>query len=299
MEKVEIKPVNVFDRLPPHLASGLTTLSQVMRDGREYTNKEIEDLMYEHIGPAFYHVREITARLRYYNAIDYSKEVINRRRSNVVFTKNNALAASAIVLEIAEKRKSSREQSDIRNVVLDVKKKLEGTSLYDLIHEPPDPKSTIAKGRKRRTDYGAIYTSESDSLRRRMITQEEKALNYISDIKDEDLETAREWTAEHLTEKLKSVPFNYDYVRFDQIPREIQLILIRIKSVKKRIFQNPEDELDRFHFSNNDLKVAMQVTLDFLNKYPDISNLEELVKSIQRKFRAEVTKQNSQTVKQS
>lgn len=112
--------------------------------------------------------------------------------------------------------------------------------------------------------------------------RQQTPFEYISGIPSEDLRDASKLTLEDLRKIHAKIPRTIDSVSFADVPFNIFKILVRIAEAERGTLRSPDDLSDRLTY--NDLRANIWLAISYLEKYPRIANLADLVSAFKAKL---------------
>lgn len=190
----------------------------------------------------------------------------------VYFNNDGALAFAAIAWQIDQAELNSHPET-YRDSISKAVRKL-GTHRVAKSITPPAKRETkqVIEGSSART-----------------LTPAQKDFIYISGVKNPD--EARIWTKEFLQERLQVLPKTTDTIRLDLFPRHLARIVVAIYELTNQTYKDPELVLE--DITNSGFIEASKVTINYLENYPKIKNVGQLLDTLKRAYKA--AKEKTQT----
>ncbi len=121
------------------------------------------------------------------------------------------------------------------------------------------------------------------------MTKTEQILMRLGQIDESDLETAKNWTAQELQQKMGHLSRLDTRVKRELFPEEMIRIIEIIYQIEKGSLKDLELEVKMANDFNFQQKV--KTTLAFLQKYPKLENCANLILALRRKFKSELEKE--------
>lgn len=202
----------------------------------------------------------------------YDKE--GRLQKMFYFNNDGALAFAAIAWQIDQAELSSQPET-YRDSISKAVRKL-GTHRASKSITPPEKRQTkkIIEGPDTKT-----------------LTPAQKDFIYISGVKNPN--EARIWTKELLQERLHVLPKRTDTIRLDLFSRPLAEVVVAIYELTHKTYKDPKLVLE--DITNVGFIEASKVTINYLENYPKIKNVGQLLDALKKAHEAAVAAEKAQT----